>query len=137
MRENMGLFRGKRIVDGHWIEGSLWLCIGMPKILSAGNIVGYDVAAETVGECTGLKDKNGKKIFEGDIVKATVSYNNMLRDKVDRRTEIYEVKYHTSHCYFYLARDRNNLLFDGNWNYFLKEIEVIGKIHDNPELLES
>ena len=152
MRENMGLFRGKQLNNGEWVVGYYVRLYDSKGNVSHRIYHGdaetdcgdfypdwYEVDPKTVGECTGLKekDKNGKLIFEGDIVKATVSYNNMLRDKVDHSTEIYEVKYHMPHCYFYLARERNNLLFDGNWNYFLKDIEVIGNIHDNKELFES
>lgn len=94
------------------------------------------VEERTIGQFTGLTDKNnGKKIFEGDIVKAIISINDYSRDRVRNEEGIYEIKYHIKHCYFYLAKEGNNLLFDGNWRYYLKEIKVIGNIHDNPELL--
>lgn len=128
------LFRGMRVDNGEWVYGNLNLF--KDEAVGVYMIDCFDVIPETVGQYTGLT-ANGTKIFEGDIVKATIAYNNRFQDKVDHRTETYEVKYHINHCYFYLARERNNLLFDGNWQYFLKEIEVIGNIHDNPELLKG
>lgn len=132
------LFRGKKD-NGEW-EYGVPVFSGLNNELAfMKQMHSYDhqVIPETVGQYTGLTDKKGIKIFEGDIVKATIAHNNFSRDKVDYRTNIYEVKYHEKHCYFYLARKNNNLLFDGNWSYGLKTIEVIDNIHDNPELLRS
>ena len=134
-------FRGKRTDNGEWVEGYYCKSYGRHNgyIYDYHSIYDYElgehyeVIPETVGEYTGLPDKNGKKIWEGDIVK---HYNNAFQDRVDVKTNIYEVKYHEKYCYFYLARKQNNLLFDGNWSYYLKEIEVIGNIHDNSELLK-
>ena len=133
------LFRGKRVDNGEWVYGNYAFADIDSKqyFIFQNKAFEHEVIPETVGQYTGLTDKNGDKIFEGDIVKATIAYNNRFQDKVDHRTETYEVKYHINHCYFYLARERNNLLFDGNWQYFLKEIEVIGNIHDNKELLKG
>jgi uncharacterized phage protein (TIGR01671 family) len=140
------LFRGKR-ADGYgWIEGDLIHDeaennrprINIGREYSTGtffNAQAPRVMRETVGQFTGLTDKNGTKIFEGDIVKAIISINDYSRDRVRNEEGIYEIKYHTKHCYFYLAKEGNNLLFDGNWHYYLKEIKVIGNKWDNPELL--
>ena len=141
------LFRGKRTDNGEWTKGTPFFAANCCKMIHAvavhpdfadeGNVYyseGYPVDPETVGQFTGLTDKNGVKIFEGDIVEAEVTVN--LGSSVRRSTARYVVMYHPENCYFYLARKRNNILFDGNWNYSVDIIGAVGNIHDNPELLE-
>ena len=138
------LFRGKTR-SGEWVYGGYFKTDNESYIIKNTDGIAdfalWDFAEyvipETVGQYTGLTDKKGKKIFEGDIVKAIISINDYSRDRVRKEEGIYEIKYHTEHCYFYLAKEGNNLLFDGNWRYYLYEIKVIGNIHDNPELLEG
>ena len=131
MREYMGLFRGKRIDNGEWVEGNLVDCpqnfrckrIVNFGCLSAGVITRWeqDVITETVGECTGLKDKNGKLIFEGDILEG-------MRG-------LHRVYYDTSLACFEWAKINGN--WDESFSGFADEYEIIGNIHDNPELLKS
>ena len=132
------LFRGKR--NDSWCVGGLLYDEENNKAFIAEHFedkAAYlrEVIPETVGQYTGLTDKNGKKIFEGDIVKARVTENTGYGTK--KYESIYEIKYHEKYCYFYLAREKNNLLFDGNWSYFVSQFEIIGNIHDNPELLKG
>ena len=138
------LFRGKRVDNGEWIEGFYAKSGDKTFILidndfAVGYVIMKEVYPETVGQFTGLTDKNGKKIFEGDIVKY-----NLWDDKFD----YCEVKF----GYFYAAMDSYNggpalgfYLADingkaddiGFFENLYKFVEVIGNIHDNPELLEA
>ena len=115
------LFRGKT-EKGEWIYGSYINSVvraGAFGYIAGNNIVKpIRVIRNTVGQFTGLTDKNGKKIFEGDIV------------RVDKDGDIFEIMY-CERGYFCA----NN---DAWWEFIdeLGKIEVIGNIHDNPELLE-
>ena len=121
------LFRGKRKQDGMWCHGDLvWLKDGdtqMPHIYYFG-----EVYPASIGQYTGLTDKNGNKIFEGDIVEFTDKYIH----KKGRAKIVFEAfKWKYSGCYYggnpivWLCIDDSSI-----------EFEVIGNIHDNPELLE-
>ena len=118
MRENMGLYRGKEKPNGEWVEGFL---VDAQHI---GNWVECEpVDPETVGQFTGLTDKNGKKIFEGDVVKAERIYNGQAWLGI--------VVWLTGCFAIQGIKDRNVPAIDLFVGY-----EVIGNIHDNPELLE-
>ena len=136
------LFRGKRKDNGEWIEGYYSYetdeCSFELHLISDNKSVVTEVVPETVGQYTGLKDKNGKKIFEGDIVKCTAT-------NVD--------------CAFTAVVLFGNSNGEYNWGFQLKRIggaeantdillwvdmedtgayiEVVGNIHDNPELLKG
>ena len=143
------LFRGKRTDNGEWVEGYYCNLGGNhPRVLKDNIFIGkigrvlefknIDVLPETVGQYTGLTDKNGTKIFEGDIVKCLDTINDIE---------------------FNAVVEFGNPNHEYNWGYQLKHIsgdmpnldilcwvdteetgafiEVIGNIHDNPELLET
>lgn len=99
------LFRGKRHLDGKWVEGYLDHVDGY----DAYTISEYFVDDLTIGQYTGLKDKNGKRIFEGDVIRV---------DKVG--VGVVTFKNAKFRCYI---KGYDWLRY---WN-----VEVIGNIHDN------
>ena len=109
------LFRGKMIANGKWSEGTL-LVTKQGCCITPDATVYVAVDSETVGRYTGLTDKNGTKIFEGDIVK--------YGDTVHRNGT----------AYFGLVYSTLETLSFGYYQD-LKQIEVIGNIYDDPELL--
>lgn len=137
MRET--LFRGKRIDDNKWTYGYLFKCWGRCYLLwgmNDDNPIKEEVVPETVGEYTGLTDMRGKKIFEGDVV--------IQKDGLDDYPYgSGAIKYGTFNCGcchavygFYATNEDVDLrALQSEWDEG-KEIEVIGNIHDNPELLE-
>lgn len=95
---------------------------------------GYvEVDPETVGQFTGLPDKNGKRIFEGDVV-SQIWYDY----EEPRDTSFGEVVYCEYDCSFSVMDDEKDKIVPlGSCAAYVWEVEVIGNIHDNPELLED
>lgn len=127
------LFRGK-LHNGEWSYGNLSVQMNGVAIITPDDtpLGKYGmVDRESVGQFTGLADKNGKRIFEGDVVR--VSWHAPRRDTV---YEVYEVVYSKSGFF----TKQNGKLFGQISNYISPNVnmrcEVIGNIHDNPELLE-
>lgn len=119
------LFRGKCTDNGEWITDSeTYIKDGDGTWLSCENLIVVTVIPETVGQYTGLTDKNGVKIFEGDIVR----YGDTIHQVV------FEQRNTTA--YFGLVYSEIETMPFGHYQD-LKQIEVIGNIHDNPELLET
>lgn len=129
------LFRGKCVDNGEWVYGNLItddddVYILPQKNLSKGIDIGgwidgvqsYEVNPETVGQYTGLKDLHGTRIFEADIVKVYDVYCN--------ETVVGVVEFCDGSFRIY---DKDFTSYD-RWMYC--KVEVIGNIHDKPELLE-
>ena len=123
------LFRGKRIDNGEWVEGYYYkskfyradkelfdyITIPHPDEEYRGN-EHFMVIPETVGQYTGLTDKNGKKIFEGDIVKG--------KDALEKNLEIHGYIDHRNGS-FVIVGD-----FMTHYRWLDYDVEVIGNIHD-------
>lgn len=147
------LFHGKRVDNGQWVEGSL---IGEDVIV--GNIVDFEedyfttefwyrVDHETIGQFTGMTDKNGTKIFEADVLKfvgGTCDF--FVKSAYGHRHEkgtIFTVKWFPSGYTLYESKTKNPLYPNcwsniGNYDFWnnSRSFEVIGNIHDNKELLK-
>lgn len=120
-------FRGKRVNDGEWVYGDLFRMNGFPYIYPDPAPNGwndYEVIPDTVGQFTGLLDKNGNDIYEGDIVANDFGNNNIVNMTVEWCTDGYWALHEID------GDDTMHFVAD-----YLKEIELIGNIHDNPELL--
>lgn len=145
MANRQRLYRGKRKDNGEWIEGSL-IISGESCFISTGrvNVKGlvacdklcfeiFEVIPETVCEWTGLEDKNDKLIFEDDII-----VTNKFRTPEIKYTVVYDKTIAAyigiyQDCYTYRGGCVEGFTsFDNDGDMF----EVIGNIHDNPELLE-
>lgn len=159
------LFRGKRIDTGEWVEGCLLIdyVSGQYFIHANGNsaneseevngegcllIVAFEIAPGTVCEYTGLTDKNGRKIFEGDIVKLVLPNGEIRYFKATIKSVVRKVL-----CYPDFDDDFSRVEITGivfEWNGYelfpcvdtygipdYRMMEVIGNIFDNPELMEE
>ena len=125
------LFRGKHVLDGRWIEGfyngvrpdlATMQTKECHRILSLKSLA-YDVAPDTIGQYTGLTDKNGKKIFEGDI----------LRIRGDKEHPVLVV----FHDFGWVCVMKNQKYYRHRIENNSEKYEVIGNIRDNPELMED
>lgn len=138
-------FRGKEIDTGKWVYGGLfkepappqcfektledkyWIVYPDPRYMPDWNLpykmVRTDVDKETIGQYTGLKDRNMKKIYEGDIVKVFTN----------KKWRIGKIIY--EHSGFTIDVTNNKELEYGRTGIIENLTEVIGNVWDNPELL--
>jgi uncharacterized phage protein (TIGR01671 family) len=127
-------FRGKRIDNGEWVygyyfieerdieDGIIWRDIPQIQQRYGDHFQYFDVDLATVGQYTGLHDKNGREIFEGDIVKC-INYHGEVIGHIDYEGSLY-----------YLACSSG---YSDEYLFNCKDFEVIGNIYDNPELLKE
>ena len=148
MREN--LYRGKRKDTGEWLYGfyafvanNKGLKHGIYTGAENGCVIPFEVIPETVGQYAVLIDKNGKKTFEGDICR--VVYLDKWCDSNGKHYEvenamIEEVVFEKGAFCFKTTIEGipfyRPIGFDIYEKLKIKDFEVIGNIHDNPELLE-
>ena len=150
------IFRGKRLHDNKWIYGNFVSdCEGNPHIIEPrffcedGHHLQYEdntdtpvfIIPETVGQFTGLTDKNGRKIFEGDIldVSSDVAYGGVAV----HRLGYFVVEFHNG-CFMKSALDDPQLSFFDNakrkglYHFISTDIhKIVGNIHDNPDILKG
>ena len=126
------LFRGKTEISERWVVGDLvqWsgddMCIC--EEYNSTEKKQYSVIPETVGQYTGLKDKNGNKIFEGDIVAGALTWLKR------RKNGFVAFKDGSFGLIWYRGDIEQFNAFTSMCNI---EYEVIGNIHDNPDLLKG
>lgn len=119
-------FRGKRLDNGEWVLGDLHLNTPYPHIhFGFGNRAKID--PDTIGQFTGLLDKNGKEIYEGDII---IEKLRRARKDGERLVICFD-------DFEYDGKNANGATTSLSLLVEYHTIEVIGNIHDNPELLKT
>ena len=146
-------FRAKNLATNEWEYGSVLKDEACNEYFIHGNTgVGHLVRPETIGEFTGMYDKNDKKIYEGDIVLTQKCRDKIWSDKTQYKRLVGVVKYNVEHTNKFGNSPDKIQYWDAGWtvdiinkdddkkycyrNYssFFK-CEVIGNIHDNKSLL--
>lgn len=134
------LFRGKRLDNGEWVEGfyayiecdNRHVIITQDTYTEYGGLYYFTVDPNTVGQYTGRKDKNGKRVFEGDILRMFTIWANGFAEPVDVPVAVWF--YENDQCC--VLEEKQGIYYDDFGNYGRPEYyEVIGNVHDNPELM--
>ena len=155
------LFRGKRTDNGEWIEGyyakqSNHACFAhelkyqhfifkdVCLDFNLGGLQEFEIIPETVGQYTGLTDKNGVRIFEGDILRGfEYPFCSNINGEFNYFAEIVWFDDSSAFGIYTFKNPKSNVrgISEGNTDYLeyfnVDKWEIIGNIHDNPELLEG
>ena len=142
--EDRYLFKGKRLDNGVWVQGYLfgiwekrYILWGMTNDIP--NMI--EVDPSTICQCTGLKDKNGKLIWEGDIILFQLDNDDCPFLNKDTKKRLGKVFYKGFRTTFAIGMGKNgsSSINDDLWKYVQNgnRVEVIGNVFDNAELLEN
>ena len=137
------LFRGRRTDNGEWVYGFLWVNRTVTReTVYITDVMGemFQVHPETVGQYTGLKDTNGQRIFEGDIISYLYLHDDWIEPEVGvveymsddgypafqmEHSPVFDDEHYVVECNILALLDQS-----GDYSYF-----VAGNIHDNPEAM--
>lgn len=118
-------FRGKRLDNGEWWYGSLVIINSRYFIFSDEGR--YEVSGATVGQYTGLTDKNGNAIYEGDVMEIPeTDFNAYIVGTVEYQEDS-----------FFIQSRNGGSLWGLQWSLRKHNAGILGNIHDNPELLKA
>ena len=140
------LFRGKRTINGDWVYGDF--VHGNERKSLRDSIFVYDsetqsfndyeINPSTLGQYTGLTDKNGKRVFEWDILhiaKIADGLGGYYQPPLDYPVNVVVKWDLCAWMWETLCEDKRYISFPNAWSHY--ECEIIGNVHDNPELLEK
>lgn len=127
-RGKTGTVEGKKWVYGYLYKIKSFFSEAYQYFIKNEHLQETIIDEETIGQFTGLKDKNGKEIYEGDIVSF-----NLKSDSEGQPYIIGYIEYQTTFSGYRIMSFEGSFALD----YNIKDIEVIGNIYDNPELLEK
>lgn len=125
-------FRAKRIGNNEWVTGEPHIQCCRPHI-HTGEAKTYLIDKETLGQFTGLRDKNGKEIYEEDIVKFHFMSSSPYSSELFPTEKFYGVITTNKYNQWTILSDGLEIHIENAIKYG----EIVGNIHDNPELIKE